>query len=287
MKALLERLELCEATFNLDKDIDLLYGKSGFGVLDGLLRSGDDEKIITVFRDFIKRLPSTKVDSSELISPIAKKAHKINPVKISLIATDRYGSYYHPKEKIIHITLNSQALALVSQMTSTVGFRPIADRLKSQLGTQYERFSREFDANNVKGTIAHELSHWANDSVHNANVEKKVDRAQELGIGMSDYTSKGPTIKQDPVELDAQVHAIKVIKKSMKLSEYNKLTWVDIFQRKSSLGGNFRDNYDQMISISDYDDTMKRLIKRLNREGLLGKGMRNFPSAREFYAMER
>jgi L-2-hydroxyglutarate oxidase LhgO len=73
-------------------------------------------------------------------------------------------------------------------------------------------------------------------------------------------------------ELDAQIHAIKQLKR-----DYNKIwdevTWEFIVQHKSSFNMVFKTL--SRASKKDKTDYIKRLYKRLNREKLLGKSLKN------------
>jgi hypothetical protein len=79
-------------------------------------------------------------------------------------------------------------------------------------------FRNEITETNIKGSIYHELSHWLNDTLHNKAVSKnmpitqdKIDKLWSGDVNFSDF------------EIDAQVHAIKQVKRNYK-KDFDKLT---------------------------------------------------------------
>ncbi len=261
MRKLIEQA-LEEATFNMDKDVDFIYKKAGFDKIVKAMESGNAETMKKAFRGLKEWYGS----SSELKSRVAKKAHKINPVTIKTgMLWD--GSLYDPRNKIIAISLNQGAYTILD--TSGYDAETVIRRVAGNKG---KMLMKEFWASNIKGTIYHELTHWADDSLHNRHIKNTIDRAREGG--QTSLKGKFSDVNHTPFELDAQIHAIKAIRKSLGKRAFDKMDWDDLFKEKSSLQSNFRNFKDKR----DYMSMMKRFIKRLNREGLLGKGLKKIPS---------
>lgn len=284
------RSYLEESTFNLDIDVDDLYRKSGLDRLNGVLSREDPVEIRQAFSPVIDGKIWLRVGSESLRSRIAKRAHKENPISIFL-GVDRGGSFYRPSDREVQATVNLSALGLVKDALRSMPDDP-SSYLKSIVGSQYERFCKEFDASNVKGTISHELSHWVSDSLHGRNISnvlsggiRRITAAAEKGdvLGVEDsIRGKFPSMTQHPLELNAQVHAIKTIKREIGQRKFDNLTWADLFRLKPSLIGNLRISPSKFLSSGQYSEMIRRFVKRLDREGLLGKRMRNFPSRFEF-----
>jgi hypothetical protein len=76
-----------------------------------------------------------------------------------------------------------------------------------------------------------------------------------------------------PYELDAQIHALKQLKRDFK-SKWNDIEWRDIIVQKPS----FYHLFSSIINTPEYDDYMKRLMKRMNRERLLTKKLEKYPN---------
>ena len=76
------------------------------------------------------------------------------------------------------------------------------------------------------------------------------------------------------MEFNAQVHSLKAMRKQIGKQAFDRMSWIEMFTRKSSLASNFRGYRDE----AEYEVAMKRFVKRLHREGLLGKKLKKIPS---------
>ncbi len=232
---------LTEATFNLDVDVEFLFSKFNYPALMDTLRHPTQEpKLGTYFA----------LSSGELRSEDAKKAHTVNPVTIRGGAFSE-GSYYCPTEKIIQVSLNVSA---------------IRARNRSFSGDTARLLQNEFTPERIKGTIYHELSHWVSDSLHNARVLRNFQRANELGSVAREF--HGP-INASPLEIDAQIHALKAFKAGH--PEWDTLTLRDVFFLAPSIYSVWK-----TLPASHKDPWQRALVSRMSREGLLGKNMRQF-----------
>ena len=257
---------LTEKTYRIGADVDLIYKKT-FAKYEKIFKKGD-------FRKFIKAVQSADnvgngkfgfgvIKSSELKSRDCRIAHDLNPIKIQCGLLG--GNFYKPKTKTIQVSLNSNAVNLIIlQKAKSI------DDILSILGSsnQIERFNSEFDAKSLKGSIYHELSHWINDSIHNFHITKMLKKASELDK-ISILQRDGSNLFTD-YEIDAQVHAIKQLKREFNKS-WDLLSWQDIIQIKPSFIV-----IKQQLKRSTpkvQKDYHKRMIKRSNREQLLGKLM--------------
>jgi hypothetical protein len=275
MRALLDRLErLDEATFNVDKDVEFLYKKANLDRFHKLVIGNNSaEDVATVLGKI--EIPSTfwRGNSGDMVSRDSKKAHKVNPVDIR-IGAYMDGSYYNPVGKVIQVSLHSGVIGHLQRNMYRV------DLVASILGSSFSWFQKELNAENVKGTIAHELAHWLDDSLHGMHITHKSKSDKEAGISIG--ANKFSTVDQTPMEFEAQIHAIKTIRKQIGKRAFDKLTWGDLFHLKGSLMSNFSKAWDIDLSSTAYEDAMKRFVKRLAREGLLGNGLKNYPSSSEF-----
>jgi hypothetical protein len=252
-----------EKTFSIDKDIDYIYNKYFkkriLSIKKGTYNFPTNEKIFGT------------MNSKELPSKVAQKATNIKPITIN-IGILNAGNGYRPLDNEMILSLNINATKLFKEFN----VNKISD-LKDTLGSQYNRFKNEFEESNIKGSIGHELSHWINDTLYNLNITKNVKRvSKEL-----DYETKMDIFKMGEKnvniafrEIDAQVHAIKQLKKDYK-QNWNELGIEDIMTIKPSFNGVFKDVH--ALGKDDYDKYMKRLLKRLDREKLLGKNMKYIP----------
>jgi hypothetical protein len=84
-------------------------------------------------------------------------------------------------------------------------------------------------------------------------------------------------------EVDAQIHAIKQLKRTFK-KEWDNLTLLDLFYKIPSLRNIAKSLY--FLGKDVYKIWMKDLVKRMNRENLLGKFMRDFPEYHMFESID-
>ena len=275
MRSLIENRQLlAESTFNMNKDVDYIYSSSGLKELVDAIESGNEEDAVRIFKEF-DRGKVWKTNSSKLRSRVAKKAHKLKPVKI-VVGLFGDGSYYMPEKSEISISLSTGGWELLRG----AGYH--LEIAKMMVGHQAKRFAGEFGSKSIKGTIYHELSHWADDALHGFYITKKLDVAKEHGRP-GQVKGKFSKSTHTPLELNAQVHAVKEIRRQIGKREFDKMMWRDLFQAKASIMANFM----WFDDAADYMDTMKRFVKRLNREGLLGKKLRKIPSYQQMQLLQR
>lgn len=259
---------LNEKTFAIGKDVDLIYNL--------YLKEAINLYKKTTIIDFMHYITSSKRGKAKgeyifgettteiLKSKQCQKAHKLNPCTIQ-VGVFGDGNFYSPVRKIISISLNVYALQLLLKCSNK-------EELKKSIidPNQRKMFESEFTGTALKATIYHELSHWLNDTFHNYNISNKIHLAK-IKEDPSVLKKSGYSNFTD-FEIDAQIHAIKQLKR-----KYNKtwddLTWTDIMLLKPS----FSVIKTQLKSSSKKvrDEYMKNMYKRLNREKLLGKNMKN------------
>lgn len=198
-------------------------------------------------------------DSSFLISPVAVKAHRLNPCHITINRMN--GNNYNPSRKIINITVNKNAIDYIRTYDGNV------DRATKYLdSTSSNNLRREFKETTIKGSIHHELSHWLDDTLHNSHILNRITKANQSGVGI---TKKGAPINADKLEIQSQIHNIKQLK-----NKYSDLWDYLTFQEMLNYSPALTIVYKGLIG--DVRTKWVRDIKtRMYREGLLGKDMIN------------
>lgn len=253
---------LNEKTFRIGGDVDLVYKKIFHPYI----------KLLPNFDMFMDKVNKDKIKSNEYFFEVifshelktkdCKEAHEVNPIGIKGGIFDT--SSYVPSLSLIKLSLNIGVINILQQNRSK-------ESIENLIGTAVsKRFFNELSPANLKGTIYHELSHWLNDSLHNKNISKRLKKAQQTQ-NYDILKKHGDAIFTD-YELDAQVHAIKQLKRDYR-KDWDKLTWYDIIEVKSSFDVIF--SRLKHLNSKDQNEYFQRMIKRLNREGLLGKGLRN------------
>jgi len=257
------RQYLNEKTYSIGADVDFIYNKYFKKILKPIQKGN--------IKAFMSMLDKSKtiggeylfdtIESSKLKSKQSKKASEINSVDIKMGVFDN-GSFYRPSDNTVSLSLNINVIPVLKTCV-------VLDDVKSRLGDKVaERLINELSEGSVKGSIYHELSHWLNDTFHNFNITKRLDKAQKVQ-DMSIMQKGGSTLFTD-FEIDAQVHAIKQLKRVYK-KEWETITWDQISQYKASFNVVF--NQLKKSSAKVQKEYMKTMLKRLNREKLLGKGL--------------
>lgn len=252
---------LNEKTYAISGDVDLIYNK--FFKKYVKLYHKDIQK-------FLQELEKDKLNdeyffgdmmSHWLKSRIAKKATEITPIIIRCGVLKK-GNMYDIRHGLISLSLNIELIDLLKQYKGNTG-----EILKLiPKATTRIRFKNEMTETNIKGSIYHELSHWLNDTLHDENVRKEnmklhIDKKKMEKIGDVTFTD---------FELDAQVHALKQLHRTHK-KVWDQLTWMDIANLKTSFSAVFIKL--KSVNKGIREDYRKRLLKRLNREKLIGRNM--------------
>jgi hypothetical protein len=243
---------LNEKLVNIDDDVDSLYNKYFKFDIDEISKTG----IIT--KQMFKRFETT---TDILKTEEAIKANEINHCKIIINQDIQSSNYYNPFERIISISINKNAFDFVID-----DFNGNLNKANENLeGTDlYGVLLNEFSEHKIKGSIHHELSHWIDDTINKKHIIKRLEK--QIKIGTRDINNI--PINATKMELQAQIHNIKQFYNQHK-NEYNELTLIDLFKKIPTLHTIFKS-----LKSPYREQWLKDLIKRMNREGLLGKKMR-------------
>ncbi len=212
--------------------------------------------------------PERKVEvirSSELPSKDSKRASKLNPVEIKGGFFPGTG-FYKPSDATIHVNFNNSAIDLYKSedgIKNSLDFIPLS---------QHSNFKAEFDGSRIKATIYHELSHWLDDTFHNRYINKMIQKSTTFN-NVSDaqtYVKQNEeNVALTNYELNAQIHALKQLKR------LNKDMWDlydlrDVFQLSPPLQIIYKS-----LSPEGRKNWLKKLLKRMSREKILGAEMKN------------
>ena len=243
---------LMEKTYNIDKDVDYIYNNGFKKTIDDFLKNNNLPSMRTY----------KKIKSNELKSKDCKESNLSNP--ITILCGGFSNSYYDYKNSNIYISLNMGAFKHLNNKNLSIN--------------DMRAIKNEISENRIKATIYHELSHWISDSINNSylsNLFKRVNSTKDdfeatfiRNMGLRD-------VNMTYYEIDAQIRGIKQIKRTHK-KEWDKMTLVDLFYKYSTLRQIGRTLYGFNKNVYNY--WMKDLIKRMNREGLLGNNMRDYPT---------
>jgi len=250
---------ILENTFDINKDVDYLYNL----FFKEFVNDFNNKKINLSYFILLDKI---KVKSSILETEDAKKAHEINPIMI--IRNLSYGAGYDSLKSNINLSLNKKTILLF------IKYKYDLELIKDNLSiSNFKSIIQEITEHRIKSMISHELSHWISDSLYNSHLTSLALLAKQ---------NKNPELmKLDKeninltyFEIDAQIHGIKNLKRQFK-DEWDLMTLEDVFFYYNNLKNTAQDvwyNYGkETLEIWE-----KNLLKRMQREGLLGKKMNHF-----------
>jgi hypothetical protein len=289
-----KRSYLAEGLFDIQVDVEWLYEQSGLSRLDKIFTDDRPAKeIIETLRWASSKKSFFRTNSSKLKSYAAKQAHEANPILISF-GTSKARSFYKPpqngKRGTMAVNINRNVFDSMKMLLRRWkdGDPDPKVVMGVRWGSRFETIAREFDATTIKGTIAHELNHWLSDTMHNFYITNSIGKYSKMTYG--ERMAHDATETQSQHELEAQVQSIQTLKDVVGEDVYKKFDWVDLFKHRLSLNSNFKVFSKYAIKIlddADFDNMMKRLARRLHREGLLTRKMRKLPSRAQFAKFEQ
>ena len=253
---------LTEKMYDVVSDVDLIYNEFFKDYVDNIDKYTND-------RNFISKLESLQpitigtIKSDQLQSLDCIKADLANPVEIIGGIGLRNGSFYQPSKKLIQISVVRDAILYL------IDPKPY-DHLDSNVK---KNLSNEFTAARIKGTIDHELIHWVDDTTNKYFLTNIINMASEFGKPELKLLGK-EDVNLTYFEIQGQMGNIRQLKREHD-SDWDNMTLEDVFGMIPSLGSINRKisiNYSSRVR----DLWQRNLLKRMNREGLLGKRMRNF-----------
>jgi len=242
---------LKENTHDIDSDIDYIG------------------EYIEDFIDSYKETPSmyasktnyiyAHLTSEELPSQIGQIAHKKNPIQIKIGIFS--SSFYDPRTRIICISINHYAV-------EALGSKGLNN---SNVIQKYPHIVKEFDVNTLKTTVAHELTHWLDDTLYGKSIKRAVDKFNKQPKTPQNIKKFKTTSTH---EINSLVHELKQLKRNFTQNEWDAFTFQDLAQYKPRYGSTFRE-IKSILSTQDVNNFKKQLYNRLNREGLISKAMKN------------
>lgn len=267
---------LQEKIFNVNKDVDYIWKKYFVPFISKLKKYSDYNEIMTLDK-------GKSFSSVELPSKDAKKAHKINPITINIYSGDLKGSgpVYVPTMNIINIDF----MNLIHFANS-----------KEEYIKEIEKILHS--SKQIKSSIAHEISHWLDDSLHNKWLSKQsqsLSSQAEIAATTSHPKTQAWMIKKmrgkakltplSTMEIEGNIHTVAELKRHYTSKEWDKISFDDVVN-ETKLWSLIRDKAMHLeLSFTDEQSTEKILkkyykkfkqlmMKRMAREGLLGKKMR-------------
>jgi len=284
-------LLLLERLFELDRDVDLIYNLAFKQFIDKI----QSKKMSLLAYDNFSKFPIQKIiRSDKFISKDSRLAHKINPIEVicGFIFGNQGGSVYKPLKTLsknyedfnsypLYVLLDREILR--DFISNNYSWDNLFDKNISLFKVQ--EYKASISEDNVKERIAHELSHWIDDTKHGRFLLKRAIDIEEIknnellldkekNLLITKIKKQG---EQHPymidTEINAIIHSVKILKNKKK-NEYDSMTLSDLFANTAIYS--LAQDVHNKAGREGYYKWQKQIITRLSREGLLGKNMKNF-----------
>ena len=259
---------LTEKYYKINKDVDYVYNFLFKAFVDNFKKNSEiNEDLINTDwiegDDFAKRSKNKEI----------KKAHELNPLDSIMFSKLSDVNVYRPAG----ISGNKKAQILLTPSSKSVRnlFHTYGKNvLNGVKGNNRFSLENEITEARIKGSIHHEISHWLNDSLHENHIKNRM--SSHAGEVRTDYLKHmNKNIKRShefltDYELDAQLHALIQYKRKNKKAWDSAKSIEDLF-KKIPFTKPIRDK----LSENEYKEWKKLILKRLARENLLPKNVRN------------
>lgn len=261
---------LLENTFDIDKDVDYIYNSIFKEAIDKLKNKTFNDKL-NVYYNFLSLKGDLLefIESNSLSTKECRLAHSINPIYIfgGFFTPD---SFYCLTKKIKgknYILISIDKDLIESYVNNNFDF----GNLKREFPNKYiQLIKNTLKESNIKSLIYHEVSHWLNDTLNSNHIQKIVQLAQRYD-NPELLKLKTKNINLTYFEIDGQVHSIKQCKRD-NLKKWDKLTFYQLFLLMPGLWRIYMDVKEYGPEITNM--WLQTLVKRMNRENLLGRSMR-------------
>lgn len=241
IKKLLRESLLNEKVMDVNDDVDFIYDTYFKNDIDEINKTG------FIRRDMFKRYnTNTDILSNEL----SLKVNEINPCKIQI---NHGNNFYNPFEQLLSMSINFDAIKFALEYNGDI------NKAKKGLTINMGKsFIKEFSEEKIKGTIHHELVHWIDDTIHNQHIKKHLSKSK-----------KTKYINAHHLELQAQIHNIIQLKRKHE-DLWDLLSFDELISMSPTLSLVYR-----QLPIEERNIWIKKLKRRMYREGLLGQEMYN------------
>ena len=255
----LNEIFLTEKLIEVVDDVDRIYNHFFKNILDAVATKNIEEIQKQINISTVRTSTEELIKKGIIQNDILLDLHLKNP--LSVLVNMVGGNAYSPLEKRLSLSINFNAFEiLMNDMKGDLNNSHI-------VGDDAKRFESEFTLERIKGSIHHELAHWYDDTINNKHLDRKITKAMELGdrsilrLGKSD-------VNLTDFEIESQIHNIYQVYLHNK-DEWDTMSFEDILDKSSPLK-----TLQARLSPEDYKYWKRRILKRMAREGLVGKKMR-------------
>jgi len=256
--------QLNEATLKIDRLVDFFYDE----VFTNFIKEIDKFKQGRNANFYVKDQKFTMRDIPQrFITDEIRMAYETIPV-VFYVGVYLRGSFYSPQKHKVQMSFNSGVMDILDNAKRNgLSYEQMLGAIPK---TQQPNFKSELSGVKVRGSIAHEVSHWMRDAIHGKQLSKMLTRADKDPRNRAKILHKG--MGDDYLtdyEIDAIIHDIVDVRRRYSKDEWDDLTIEDLLDitptvniTRAKLRGKQRELF------------MKLILKRMNRERLIGRNMK-------------
>lgn len=249
--------ELTESVVDISTDVEKIYRRYMANDLKLLLSNGP----AALRPKILQPLTVEKM----LVSPAAKEAFEKNPLTIVFYERE---PMYVANTSTVYLNFDDDLIKHLDEFGSL-------PEIKQHVSPgKYIHLKQSATQETTEAIISHELSHWIRDSLGNRYIAKAATKFADRG----GLTSK-KAVKQwngsyndsylSNSEIDGQVHELLPLYNKYK-EHWEEMTWNELMYLSTALH-----KRNQNLSPEDKQIWKKKMKIRMQREGILGKKMRN------------
>ena len=286
-----------ESNFNIDEDVEFLLEELKIKELVESYKTNPEDS----FYKYVKNADTPNdihpvigsVRSDVLPSSISQKANEKKDISINFLISN-YGHGYIFNRRTIQYSIPFYVI-------KDLGEFGLDNDIILKENPTYEQY---FNLNYWRGIIAHELTHWLEDAIYgkiSKFVDKSIERERQLNIKKNkkwddvewrdkiqsqiDRLSLEREVTGD-TETEAIIAQIAQHYKHTDPEIWDRMSFTDLYNtdktfrhyiNKAKYGTPARSRFDNPkagLSGKEFDQYMRKIIKKMARVGILGKNMR-------------
>jgi len=270
-----------EKLYDINKDVDFIYNKVYKNTIENIFKN----KISIQQLDSIINKKFI-IKSGELLSKDCIEANKVDPVVISCEYYNEEGTGYDALQKNNLIIITTDINLLYSIVENNYEYDlDLEDHLKNSIAlfNKAPHKLQQYVEKDFKFKIAHELTHWVDDVSHGRFLLKRQIKANDIINNtllkketkdklLLQILSKGKGhIYVSDTEINAMIHQISKLKSELSDYKWNTISLEQMLYHVQ-IFHTFKKIKDK-IGREKFYNFQKQFLKRLSKEGLLGKNM--------------
>ena len=264
---------ITEAVFSIDDVVDYIFNKVYKDFFTAVAQYKNGNPPILDRLELPDEIIFTTGDIAQHVNN--KKfiqAHELNPL---IIKIGLGKNYYQPLRNEMSIGFTPVLYQLIR---SAIIQGDTYDQMISAIrpDTLQKNADSEFTGVKVKGSIAHEISHWIDDTLHARHINTMLKKSEKtLDISKANaYMYRGEVdIYLTDYEINAIIHDIVQIKRDVGQKKWDLMSFEDLLGKAVAINATYK-RIKATHTKADVSRFIKLLVSRMHREHLIGKNMK-------------